>query len=39
MHMKNFYAIDTETTGFDHNHPLQIAAVLFIDGKPKATYN
>ena len=39
MHMRNFYALDTETTGFDHNHPLQIAAVLFIDGKPKATYN
>ena len=39
MHMRNFYALDTETTGFDHNHPLQISAVLFIDGKPKATNN
>ena len=39
MHMKNFYAIDTETTGFDHNHPIQIAAILFIDGNPRATIN
>ena len=39
MHMKNFYAIDTETTGFDHNHPIQIAAILFVDGKPRSTYN
>ena len=35
MHMKSFYAIDTETTGFDFNHPIQIAAVLFVDGKPR----
>ena len=34
--MTNFYAIDTETTGFSHNHPLQIAAILILDGKPKA---
>ena len=39
MHMKNFYALDTETTGFDHNHPIQIAAILFVDGKPRSTYN
>ena len=37
--MTSFYAIDTETSGFDFNQPVQIAAVLFVDGKPKATNN
>ena len=37
--MTNFYAIDTETTGFHHNEPLQVGVVLFEDGKPKKHYN
>ena len=32
QHSNNFYAIDTETSGFDTNEPIQIAAVLFVDG-------
>ena len=28
-----FYALDTETTGFSSNEPIQIAAVLFKKGK------
>ena len=38
-HMRNFYALDTETSGFDHNEPIQIGVVLFEDGKPKKHYN
>ena len=30
---ENFYVLDTETTGFKHNEPLQISALLFLDGK------
>lgn len=29
---KNFYAIDIETSGFEHNEPLQIGVVLFENG-------
>lgn len=29
---KNFYAVDVETNGFDHNEPLQIAIVRYEDG-------
>lgn len=35
----NFYALDTETTGFEFNQPVQIAAVRFENGKPKQWYN
>ena len=38
-HMRNFYAIDTETSGFKHHEPLQVAVVLFEDGRPKTQYN
>ena len=31
----NFYALDTETTGFSHNEPIQVAAVLFEKGVAK----
>ena len=37
--MTNFYAIDTETSGFEHHEPLQVAAILFEDGKPTKQYN
>ena len=30
---KNFYTLDTETTGFNKNELVQFAAALFIDGK------
>lgn len=35
----NFYAIDIETSGFEHNEPLQVGVVLFEKGKPKKQYN
>ena len=38
-HMVSFYALDTETSGFDHHEPLQIGAVLFKEGKPAKQYN
>ena len=31
----NFYALDIETSGFEHNEPIQIGAVLFENGTPK----
>ena len=35
----NFYALDTETSGFENHEPLQVGVVLFEDGKPKKQYN
>ena len=35
----NFYALDTETTGFDHNELIQVAVVLFINGEPVKKHN
>ena len=35
----NFYAIDIETSGFEHNEPLQVGIVLFERGMPKKQYN
>ena len=32
--MTNFYALDTETTGFDFNYPVQIAVIRFENGAP-----
>jgi len=32
---KNFYVIDCETNGFDHNEPVQIAVLLFENGERK----
>ena len=29
----NFYALDTETTGFTHNELIQVGVVLFKKGK------
>ena len=37
--MTNFYALDTETTGFNSNEPIQIAAVIFENGKLVKCYN
>ena len=37
--MTNFYAIDTETSGFDSNEPIQIAVALFENGSILKTYN
>ena len=36
---KNFYVLDTETGGFDHNEPIQIAAKRYEDGKEVAANN
>ena len=36
---RNFYAIDTETNGFKHNEPLQIAVVLYQDGQETESFN
>ena len=35
----NFYAIDIETSGFEHNEPIQVGIVLFEKGRPKKQYN
>ena len=35
----NFYALDTETTGFDHCRPLQVAIVLYMDGRAVKQFN
>jgi DNA polymerase III epsilon subunit-like protein len=37
--LKNFYAIDIETNGFEYNEPLQIAIVLYKDGKIDTEWN
>ena len=37
--MRNFYAIDIETNGFKHNEPLQIGAVLYLDGQEVEMFN
>lgn len=36
---KNFLALDTETTGFKHNQPLQVAVVRYDDGLAKEQFN
>ena len=38
-YQENFYAMDIETTGMKHKHPIQIAIVLFIEGKPFKWFN
>lgn len=38
-HETNFYALDTETTGFEKNHPIQVGVLLFEDGHVTRTYN
>ena len=38
-HATNFYALDTETSGFKNHEPLQVGVVLFEDGTPKKQYN
>ena len=35
----NFYALDTETTGFRENEPIQIAVALFQNGVAVKSYN
>ena len=35
----NFYALDTETSGFDYNRPIQIAVVRFDKGVAVEQYN
>ena len=34
QHLTNFYALDTETSGFDFNYPVQIAVIRFENGAP-----
>ena len=36
---KNFYVLDTETSGFENNEPVQIAAVIFLDGEEDIAHN
>ena len=36
---KNFYAIDTETTGLQDPHPVQIGIQLYKDGKLSNTFS
>ena len=36
---RNFYALDTETTGFTKNQPIQIALARFEDGVVAESYN
>ena len=36
---KNFYVLDTETSGFVHNEPIQVSAIRYEDGKPAARHN
>ena len=36
---KNFYVLDTETNGFKDNEPIQIAALLFENGKQVDKFN
>ena len=36
---KSFYVLDTETSGFKHNEPIQIAVLLYIDGVESGRYN
>ena len=35
----NFYALDTETNGFKHNEPIQVAAIVYEDGQEGEQYN
>ena len=35
----NFYALDIETSGFEHNEPIQIGIVLFENGMATKQYN
>jgi DNA polymerase III epsilon subunit-like protein len=32
-HAKNFYVLDTETTGLNKNKLIEVSAILFKDGK------
>ena len=36
---QNFYILDTETSGFDHNEPIQVAALRFENGVEVERYN
>ena len=36
---KNFYVLDTETNGFTDNKPIQVAALLFENGKQVDKFN
>ena len=36
---KNFYVLDCETSGFNHNEPIQIAVLVFENGRETARYN
>ena len=38
-HMTNFYALDSETTGFETNEPIQIAVILFRNGVEVDKFN
>ena len=35
----NFYALDTKTTGAEKNHPIQVAVILYENGRPTERYN
>ena len=39
IYKKSFYVLDTETGGFTHNEPIQIAALRYENGKQVAKHN